>query len=92
VDELEKRGYATLLAELRYFKGRGKTDQHYQVWQEGNHPQAIASDEMMIQKLEYIHNNPVRRGYVDDPVHWRYSSARNYAGLTGLIEVITEWK
>ena len=28
----------------------------------------------MRQKLEYIHNNPVKRGYVDDPTHWRYSS------------------
>jgi hypothetical protein len=33
----------------------------------------------------------VKRGYIDDPVHWRYSSARNYAGMEGLIEVFTEW-
>ena len=45
---------------------------------------------MMHQKLEYTHNNPVARGYVDDPTHWRYSSARNYAGLLGLIEIKTE--
>ncbi len=45
----------------------------------------------MLQKLAYIHENPVKRGYVDDPVHWRYSSARNDAGLTGLIEVETRW-
>ena len=47
---------------------------------------------MLVQKLEYIHGNPVRRGYVDDPVHWRYSSARNYAGLEGLIEVERDWR
>ena len=35
--------------------------------------------------------HPVRRGYVDDPLHWRYSSARNYAGLAGLIPVQTDW-
>jgi len=46
---------------------------------------------MMVQKIEYIHNNPVRRGYVDEPQHWRYSSASNYAGTGGLIEVTTEW-
>jgi len=46
---------------------------------------------MMLQKLEYIHNNPVARGYVDDPVHWRYSSARNYARQEGLIELVTQW-
>ncbi|TLD39873.1 MAG: hypothetical protein JETT_3861 [Candidatus Jettenia ecosi] len=32
----------------------------------------------MRQKIEYIHYNPVRRGYVDDPVSWIYSSARNF--------------
>ncbi len=46
---------------------------------------------MMRQKLDYIHYNPVRRGYVDDPVHWRYSSARNYAGLPGLLPVMMDW-
>ena len=42
---------------------------------------------MMISKINYIHQNPVKRGYVDDASHWRYSSARNYAGEKGLIEV-----
>ena len=46
---------------------------------------------MMWQKLEYIHNNPVVRGFVDDPTHWRYSSARNYAGQAGLVPVTTTW-
>jgi len=47
---------------------------------------------MMRQKLEYIHYNPVERGYVDEPAHWRWSSARNYAGLAGLFPVVTEWR
>jgi hypothetical protein len=41
--------------------------------------------------LDYIHQNPVKRGYVDHPEHWRYSSARNYAGQEALIEVIRAW-
>ena len=45
----------------------------------------------MLQKLEYIQYNPVKLGYVDDPIYWRYSSARNYAGLPGLIEVFKDW-
>jgi len=39
----------------------------------------------MRQKPDYIHHNPVKRGYVDQPEHWRYSSARNHAGQEGLI-------
>ena len=77
---------------LGWFKLRHKTESRYQLWQEGSHPQQIASEEMMIQKLEYMHNNPVRRGYVDAPEHWRYSSARNYLGLRGLIDVTTNWR
>ena len=42
---------------------------------------------MLIQKLEYIDNNPVRCGYVDELAHWRYSSYRNYMELPSLLEV-----
>jgi hypothetical protein len=45
------------------------------------------NEEMLLQKLEYIHNNPVRRGYVDDPACWRYSSYRNYIDRDGLLLV-----
>jgi REP element-mobilizing transposase RayT len=73
---------------LAFFKRAHKQETTYQVWEEGNHPQIIESEVVMRQKLDYIHHNPVKRGYVDQPEHWRYSSARNYAGQDGLIEVI----
>jgi putative transposase len=82
---LESAGADTLLEQLEYYKLRHKVDQKYQLWQESSHPEAIQDHDMMRQKLEYIHNNPLARGYVDDPLHWRYSSARNYAGQPGLI-------
>jgi len=91
LDEMEKKRYSTLLKELEYFKLRHRVDQDYQLWQEGSHPQIIETDEVMWQKIEYIHNNPLRRGYVADPLHWRYSSASNYAGRGGLIDVCVDW-
>jgi REP element-mobilizing transposase RayT len=91
IDELEQRGFLAMLEQLHYFKLRHKIDQRYQLWQEGSHPKQIQTETMLIQKLEYIHANPVRRGYVDEAVHWRYSIARNYAGLEGLIEVDRDW-
>jgi REP element-mobilizing transposase RayT len=91
IDLLEQRGAETLLKQLRFEKARHKTDRTYQLWQEGSHPQQILTDEMMWQKLEYMHYNPVKRGYVDDPTHWRYSSARNYAGMDTLLPVVTDW-
>jgi REP element-mobilizing transposase RayT len=91
VDYLEANGAQILLKLLHFMKARHKTDRPYQLWQEGSHPQQIQNDEMMRQKLDYIHLNPVKRGYVDEAIHWRHSSARNYAGLPGLLRVQTEW-
>jgi REP element-mobilizing transposase RayT len=91
IDLLTSRGVDTILRQLRAHKDGHKLDRDYQVWQEGSHPKMIQGGEMMRQKLEYMHNNPVKRGYVDDPTHWRYSSARNYAGMQGLISVKTDW-
>jgi len=92
IDLLEAHGAKVLLSQLRALKLRHKTESEYQVWEEGSKPKQVGSEAMMLQKLEYIHNNPVKRGYVDDPLHWRYSSAGNYAGRPGLVEVITDWR
>ncbi|MGZ3871930.1 MAG: hypothetical protein ACXVJD_03375 [Mucilaginibacter sp.] len=42
----------------------------------------------MDQKLDYLHNNPVAAGWIDEPEHYLYSSARDYAGGKGLIDVL----
>ena len=91
IDMLKQRNARSLLDQLHFFKAHHKTDRDFQLWQEGSHPQQITSVEMMRQKIEYIHRNPVKRRYVDDPLHWRYSSARNYEGLAGLLDVVTRW-
>ena len=64
-----------------------KHDREYQFWQEGAHAEMIFSEAVMREKLDYIHRNPVKRGYVNIPEHWRYSSARNYLGEPGLIGI-----
>jgi len=46
---------------------------------------------MMMEKIRYIHENPVKRGYVDKAKHWRYSLARDYEGIPGLVEVERYW-
>jgi len=55
-----------------------KTESQYQIWQESFHPEQICGINMMQQKLDYIHLNPVRGGFVSSPEHWRYSSAAYY--------------
>lgn len=91
IDLLKRKHVRVLLDHLQRFKANHKVDRDFQFWQEGSHPQQIQNGEMMRQKLEYAHYNPVKRGYVDEPTHWCYSSARNYAGKPGLIEVRTNW-
>lgn len=91
IDWLKARQAENVLGQLNAWKLRHKKDRDFQLWQEGSHPQLIQGEAMMRQKIEYIHNNPVKRGYVDKPTDWRYSSARNYAGMEGLIPVTTKW-
>jgi putative transposase len=91
IDLLVEKGEGGLLGQLECHKDRRKTDRPYQLWQEGSHPEQIQNEETLRQKLEYAHNNPVKRGYVADPAHWLYSSARNYAKLPALIEIDTRW-
>ena len=67
-------------------KAAHKHRSQFQVWQEGFHPQAIYSDSTMIQKIDYVHANPVRRGWVASPEHWRYSSAHEW--LPGAVPVL----
>ena len=67
------------------------THSKHKLWEEGFHPKMIENVNIMNEKVKYIHGNPVRRGYIDNPADWRYSSARNYEGQPGLIDVITDW-
>ncbi len=87
IDYLEKENAKSVLDQLKFYKKAHKEDRNYQLWQEGMHPKQIQTPQMMIERINYIHNNPLKRGYVDKPEHWRYSSARDYLGNTGLLEI-----
>ncbi|VEH20268.1 Uncharacterised protein [Chryseobacterium nakagawai] len=63
------------------FEKAGKRNSNvkkYQFWQQHNKPIEIWSLKVFEQKLNYIHQNPVKSGFVIDPWEWKYSSARNY--------------
>ncbi len=87
IDFLEKNHFSSLLDQFRIFKKGHKVHQEYQFWEEGSHPEMILNLEMLNQKLDYIHHNPIRRGYVDEPSHWRYSSYVDYHGGHGLLPI-----
>ncbi|MDD5359813.1 MAG: transposase [Sulfurovaceae bacterium] len=88
---LQKENIKTILNQLRFYKKAYRVDKVYQIWEEGYHPKLMQTDAMMINKINYIHQNPVKRGYVDEATHWRYSSARDYEGMRGLIDIERFW-
>ena len=54
------------------------THQKHKVWKDEYHPVALTSDKWFREKLSYMHYNPVRKGFVELPENWKYSSARNW--------------
>lgn len=57
------------------FRNHAGSDRLRRFWQPTQHPEAIFSEDFWQQKLDYIHNNPCRKGLVRRPEDWRYSSA-----------------
>ncbi len=87
IDYLQANHAKRILDRLSFAKKAHKKDRQFQFWQEGSHAELILDDTMMREKLEYIHANPVKRGYVAKVEHWRYSSAVNYLGGDALIDI-----
>lgn len=65
-----------------------KRNEKYQVWTHENHPELIYSDNFLFQKINYIHDNPVRAGIVENPEDYLYSSARDFAGKSCLLDIV----
>jgi REP element-mobilizing transposase RayT len=59
------------------------------VWENADHPVQISAGENgdIHEYLKQIHNNPVRNKIVELPQDYLHSSARNYAGLKGLVNI-----
>jgi len=73
-----------LLKKFSYAAKRIKRGANYKVWQDGFHPIELNSNQLQVQKLEYIHANPVVEGYVFKESDWAYSSASYYSGFEEL--------
>jgi putative transposase len=78
---------------LKQFEYRGKLlkrIKNYKFWQDGNHAEIIFSPEIFYQKLDYIHNNPVKDMIVSVPEEYIFSSARNYSARDYMLEIVME--
>jgi len=78
---------------LRYLEYSGKylkRIEKYKFWQDGNRAKIVYSNEFFYEKLNYIHQNPVKEMIVENPEDYLFSSARNYADLDYLVDIIME--
>jgi REP element-mobilizing transposase RayT len=78
---------------IEYFRKAGndlKGIKNYKFWKDGTHAEIISSNKFFDEKLDYIHNNPVKELIVERPEDYLFSSARNYAGLSNYLEIVRE--
>ncbi len=61
---------------------------HYQFWQQHNQPIELFDNKILDQKLNYLHYNPVKDGFVREPHDYYYSSAVDYSGSKGMVDVV----
>ena len=73
-----------------YYAGKyNKKIKDYKFWIDGNHAIEVYSPEVTWQKINYIHQNPVRAMIVEKEEDYLFSSARNYHGKDGILHVDT---
>ena len=64
--------------------------QHF--WQKRYYDFNIRNHQQFVEKLRYIHRNPVESGLCEAPEHWEWSSFCHYAsGIEGVVEIESEW-
>jgi exopolysaccharide biosynthesis predicted pyruvyltransferase EpsI len=75
---------------LRIFRENGELNsqnEKYQFWQHGNHPIELNNNQILEQKLEYLHNNPVEHGFTNSKDSYNWSSALDYSGIKGFVDI-----
>lgn len=87
-DQLEEHNQKLFLGVFAEAALSARGNTKYRIWQDRFHPEAIQSERFYKQKLNYLHDNPRRKGFVASPHDWLYSSARNYyLGDDSIIEI-----
>lgn len=60
----------------------------FQFWQQHNHSIELNNNKKLKQRLNYLHENPVKAGFVSRPEDWAWSSASAYCGETSVLELV----
>lgn len=76
-----------MIHQFKYYGKYNPNNESFQIWSNNNHPEECYSRDFINVKLNYIHDNPVRAGIIRNSEEYLYSSASNYKGLGGIIDV-----
>jgi hypothetical protein len=76
-----------LLNKFAFEAKRTARAKNYKVWHDDNHAICLEKSEWIIQRLNYIHQNPVRQMIVNNAEEYVFSSAIDYADKKGLVTI-----
>ncbi|WP_114938927.1 REP-associated tyrosine transposase [Mucilaginibacter endophyticus] len=76
-----------MLHQFKYYASRHSRNEHYQLWDHDSHFIELFSPAVIQQKIDYIHQNPVRAGLTYRAEDYMYSSASNYAEIDQIIDI-----
>jgi len=94
VGEPERKNLALGLQMLKQMVSRNRfpTSAHGPFWQVRYYDFNVWSEKKRVEKLRYIHRNPVSRGLAERPEDWPWSSFRHYlTGEEGKVEIESHW-
>jgi putative transposase len=88
--EIDESRRKWLLDKFSFEAKRTGRAKYYKVWKDDNHAIVIDNAKMFDQKLNYIHQNPVKQLIVEQPESFLFSSAIDYSGGKGLVKIVVE--
>jgi putative transposase len=93
VSEPERTKLSTAMQMLKQLVSRRlKHSDGTGFWQPRYYDFNVWSSEKWVEKLRYMHHNPVKRGLVERAEDWEWSSARHYtSGEQGVVEIESAW-
>jgi Transposase and inactivated derivatives len=67
-----------MLNEFEKYGEQNRSTHRFQFWQHRKSPIQLENAAMYVSRLNYVHSNPVKAGFVAEPQEWLYSSAADY--------------
>ena len=86
IQEIPESRREWLLDKFSFEARRTGRAKNHKLWKDHNHAIDLSNIDMM-NKIDYIHDNPVEAGIVGNLEHYLYSSAMDYPGRRGMVKV-----